>query len=71
MREVSADWLAANHWFVPYEEIAQTEVTREIPLKAEVRLHGGRTLAIQERMSSEFLTKDSRETVIGILHEVG
>lgn len=67
----AADALALLHWFIPYEEIATTTVTREVPLRAEVRLHDGRTLALQERMSSEFLSKNSREVVTGILRQVG
>ncbi|MFI6322435.1 M48 family metallopeptidase [Nonomuraea sp. NPDC050556] len=68
--QASADWLAANHRFIPYEEIAEASVTREIPLRAEIRLHDGGVLQVQERMSSEFLSKDSREIVISVLRQM-
>ncbi|MEV0588233.1 M48 family metallopeptidase [Nonomuraea sp. NPDC050310] len=66
-----AEELAAAHRFLPYEEIAQATVEREVPVKATLRLHDGQVLAVQERMASEFLAKDSRDVFLGILRGIG
>ncbi len=44
----SADELARQHRFLPYEEIARVTVARDIPLRAMLVLHGGRAVELQE-----------------------
>ncbi|MEU4554962.1 M48 family metallopeptidase [Micromonospora violae] len=63
--------LAARHTFLPYEEIVSVDVTREIPLKAELTMHDGRVLAIQELYSSELLEKQSRKTLLRVFGQIG
>jgi Zn-dependent protease with chaperone function len=62
--------LATQHTFVPYEEITSVTVTREIPLKAELTLHGGRTVALRELYSSELLEKRSRDTLLAVFQRI-
>ncbi|MFI7604177.1 M48 family metallopeptidase [Micromonospora sp. NPDC049366] len=62
--------LAATHPFLPYEEITSVEVTREVPLKATLTLHGGRTVAVQELYSSELLEKKSRDTLLAVFRRI-
>ncbi|WP_229400710.1 M48 family metallopeptidase [Micromonospora okii] len=63
--------LATRHTFVPYEEITSVAVRREVPLKAELTLHGGRTMAMQELYSSELLGKHSRDALLSVFHRIG
>lgn len=63
--------LATRHTFLPYEEITSVAVRREVPLKAELTLHGGRTLAMQELYSSELLGKESRDALLSVFHRIG
>ncbi|WP_119729136.1 M48 family metallopeptidase [Thermomonospora amylolytica] len=62
--------LAAEYRFLPYEDITDTEVTREVPTRATITLHDGRTLAVQERWNSEFATKNSRDVFLKVLGEL-
>ncbi|MGC4803634.1 M48 family metallopeptidase [Micromonospora sp. DT233] len=63
--------LATRHPFLPYEEITSVVVRREVPLKAELTLHGGRTMAMQELFSSEFLGKHSRDALVSLFRRIG
>ncbi|MFE3453936.1 M48 family metalloprotease [Nonomuraea sp. NPDC059194] len=71
VRSVPADELARMYRFIPYEDMASTQVTREVPLKATIGLHSGETLQLKEKMASEFLTKTCREDFAHILRQVG
>ncbi|MEU7801976.1 M48 family metallopeptidase [Micromonospora arborensis] len=62
--------LATRHTFLPYEEIVSVSVIREVPLKAELTLHGGRVVALQELMASEFLEKQSRNTLLQVFRRI-
>ncbi|WP_422736807.1 M48 family metallopeptidase [Micromonospora sp. WMMD729] len=62
--------LATRHTFLPYEEIASVDVKRQVPLKAELTLHDGRVVAMQELMSSELLEKQSRDTLLRVFGRI-
>ncbi|TDC82604.1 HtpX-like protease [Micromonospora sp. KC606] len=62
--------LAARHPFLPYEEITSVEVRRPVPLKAELTLHDGRVVAVQELYSSELLEKKSRDTLLEVFARI-
>ncbi|MET7667068.1 M48 family metallopeptidase [Micromonospora luteifusca] len=62
--------LAARHTFLPYEEIVSVNVIREVPLKAELTLHDGRVVALQELMASELLEKQSRNTLLKVFRRI-
>ncbi|MET8233946.1 M48 family metallopeptidase [Micromonospora sp. NPDC005298] len=62
--------LATAHTFLPYEEVASVDVKREVPLKAELTLHDGRVVALQELMASELLEKQSRNTLLRVFARI-
>ncbi|MEO3780432.1 hypothetical protein ABGB16_27180 [Micromonospora sp. B11E3] len=62
--------LASRHAFLPYEEVTSVTVKRQVPLKAELTLHGGRTVALQELYSSELLEKRSRDTLLAVFERI-
>ncbi|WP_433127103.1 M48 family metallopeptidase [Micromonospora sp. CA-240977] len=70
VESVSMAELTAGHTFLPYEEIVSVDVKREVPLKAEVTLHGGRVMAMQELMASELLEKQSRNTLLRVFRQI-
>ncbi|MBE1486374.1 M48 family metallopeptidase [Plantactinospora soyae] len=59
--------LASRHQFMPFEEVATATVRKQVPLKAELVLHDGRRVALQEGWSSELLEKHSRDTLLKAL----
>lgn len=61
--------LAANHRFVPYEEVATVSVTREVPVRAQIVLHDGTELSLQESWTGELLEKESRNTLLEVLRD--
>ncbi|HEX5542995.1 MAG TPA: M48 family metallopeptidase [Micromonospora sp.] len=63
--------LATQHRFLPFEEIASVTVTREVPLRAELALHDGSTLALKESWSGELLEKNSRDTLLKVFGSIG
>ncbi|MEH0935640.1 M48 family metallopeptidase [Micromonospora psammae] len=62
--------LATRHAFLPYEEIVSVDVKREVPLKAELSLHDGRVVTMQELMASELLEKQSRDTLLRVFRRI-
>ncbi|MFD6755699.1 MULTISPECIES: M48 family metallopeptidase [Micromonospora] len=62
--------LARWHQFLPYEEVTSVTVTREIPLKAEVTLHDGRVLALQELYGSILLERRSRDNLLRVFERI-
>ncbi|MFU8871949.1 M48 family metalloprotease [Micromonospora sp. SL4-19] len=62
--------LATRHPYLPYEEIASVEVTRQVPLKATLTLHDGRVVQVQELMASELLEKHSRDTLLRVFEQI-
>lgn len=59
--------IAAQHQFLPFEEVVSATVQKEVPLRAELVLHGGRRVALREAWSSELLEKESRDTLLKVL----
>jgi Zn-dependent protease with chaperone function len=59
--------LAARHRFLPFEEVASAGVAKRVPLRAELVLHDGRRIAVQETWSGEQLTKESRDVLLRVL----
>ncbi|HEY2950552.1 MAG TPA: M48 family metallopeptidase [Micromonosporaceae bacterium] len=59
--------LAEAYRFLPYEEVASASVAKRVPARADVVLHGGRTVALQETWGSELITKDSRDVLLEVL----
>jgi Zn-dependent protease with chaperone function len=59
--------LAARHRFLPYEEVASASVAKRVPLRAELVLHDGRRVDLQETWSGEQLTKESRDVLLKVL----
>ncbi|MFE9656103.1 M48 family metallopeptidase [Micromonospora sp. NPDC006431] len=62
--------LAARNPYLPYEEIRSAEVTKQVPLKATLTLHDGRTVQVQELMASELLEKHSRDTLLRVFAQI-
>lgn len=59
--------LASYHRFLAYEEIAVARVLKQIPVRAELTLHDGRTVSISEAWSGERLAKDSGDLLVAHL----
>ena len=62
--------LATRHPYLPYEEIRSVTVTKRVPLKAELTLHDGRAVQVQELMASELLEKHSRDTLLRVFQRI-
>jgi Zn-dependent protease with chaperone function len=69
LAENRADDLARAHRFVAYEEVAGAKVERSVPLRAELTLHDGRTLRIEERWTASKVGK-SADTMLEILNKL-
>ncbi|WP_213450373.1 M48 family metallopeptidase [Rhizomonospora bruguierae] len=61
--------LARLHRFVPFEEVAAARVVKNVPINVELTLHGGDTLTVKERWSSDTVGK-SRDTLEAILDRI-
>ncbi|WP_232234532.1 M48 family metallopeptidase [Actinoplanes sp. N902-109] len=61
--------LAARHRFVPYEELTGASITKRTPIRADLRLHNGTAVSLEERWAGEQLGK-SRDTLLTILDRV-
>ncbi|MEV6814172.1 M48 family metallopeptidase [Micromonospora sp. NPDC051296] len=62
--------LAAWHQFLPYEEVRSVTVTKEIPLKAELTLHDGRVMTMQELFGSVLLERRSRDNLLRVFERI-
>lgn len=62
--------LAGRHQFLPFEEFTGATVQKQVPLKAQIALHDGRTITLHEQWSSELLEKKSRDTLLEALQTV-
>ncbi|WP_433218129.1 M48 family metallopeptidase [Microtetraspora malaysiensis] len=63
--------LAEWYRFLSYEEIAAAKVTTETPLRADLTLHGGATVSIEQGWTGEEIDKGSRERLARVLAEIG
>jgi uncharacterized protein YcfJ len=61
--------LATRFRFVPYEEIAAATITKRTPVRGELRLHGGATIAIEERWTGDQLG-ESRDALLTVLDRI-
>jgi Zn-dependent protease with chaperone function len=58
--------LARLHRFVPFEEVVGVSIGRRVPVRAELRMHNGETLAMEQRWGGEKLGK-SDDTLLAVL----
>ena len=70
-RSTSADQLAKENHFLPYEEIATVEIQRNTPVKLALSLHNGTRVEFKERWDGEQLTKRCREVLLEVMGQVG
>jgi Zn-dependent protease with chaperone function len=56
--------LARQHRFVAFEDIATATVVKRVPLRAELVLHSGERLSVQEPWSGEQIDKTSRDELL-------
>jgi len=61
--------LAARFRFVPYEEIAAATISKRTPVRAELRMHDGATVAVEERWTGEQLG-ESRDALLSVLDRI-
>ncbi|WP_067509307.1 M48 family metallopeptidase [Actinoplanes sp. TFC3] len=61
--------LAAQNRFIPYEELRGAAITKRTPIRAELRLHDGSVVSLEERWSGEQLGK-SRDTLEKVLDRI-
>lgn len=59
--------LASYHRYLAFEEIAVARISKQVPVRAELTLHDGRTVSISETWSGERLAKDSSEVLVSHL----
>ncbi|GIJ10422.1 M48 family metallopeptidase [Micromonospora andamanensis] len=62
--------LATRHQFLPYEEMVSVNVSRQIPLKAELTLHDGRVIALKELYGSVLLERHSRDNLLRVFERI-
>ncbi|WP_246158599.1 M48 family metallopeptidase [Catellatospora sichuanensis] len=58
--------LAEMHRFLPYEEVREVTIVKQVPIRATIELHDGRSIELKESWTGEELHKKSRE----VLHQV-
>ncbi|WP_240670506.1 M48 family metallopeptidase [Actinoplanes solisilvae] len=61
--------LARIYRFVPFEEVASTKIVKAVPINAELTLHDGSTVKVQERWGSDVIG-ESRDTLEGVLNRI-
>ncbi|GAA2493364.1 M48 family metallopeptidase [Winogradskya humida] len=61
--------LAARFRFIPFEEAGGATITKRTPIRAELRLHDGTVVTMEERWSGDQLGK-SRDTLVEILERI-
>jgi Zn-dependent protease with chaperone function len=71
VRGAPAAELARAHRFLPFEDVASTTVTKRVPTRAELHLHDGRTVELNETWGSELIVKDSRDVLLDVLASLG
>jgi hypothetical protein len=63
-RSAPVEELARQHRFLAYEDVAAVTVTKQVPVRLEVRLYDGRTVTLVEAWTGESLTKHCRENLM-------
>jgi len=69
LRSGPVEELATRYRFLPYEEVAAATITKRTPVRAELRMHDGGTVALEERWTGEQLG-DSREALLSVLDRI-
>ncbi|GAA4933809.1 M48 family metallopeptidase [Actinoplanes utahensis] len=62
--------LAQHYRFLPYEEVTGARITKNVPIQAEIDLHGGVTVHLKGRWTGEALGK-SQDTLEAVLKSLG
>lgn len=62
--------LAAQHRFLPYEDVVAARLVKETPVRAEFVLHNGQTVDIREGWISEMISGDCREVFTKVVGEL-
>ncbi|BCB80446.1 M48 family metallopeptidase [Phytohabitans flavus] len=65
----SANEIAKQHRYLAYEEITSVAITKNVPLRADLTLHGGQKVAVREGWISELIAKNSRDVLTGALRQ--
>ena len=63
VRSGSVAELASLSWFLPYEEVAAATVVKKTPIRVDLTLRDGRTVAVHEAWSGDRLTRDSADAL--------
>ncbi|GIG09962.1 Zn-dependent protease [Catellatospora coxensis] len=58
--------IAEMNRFVPYEEVRKVTIVKQVPIRATIELHDGRSIELKESWTGDELHKKSRE----VLHQV-
>lgn len=70
VRGIGIEELARHNTFIAFEEVRDASVGKSVPIRAELHLHDGSTVSIEERWSSEQLGK-SRNALEQVLLRIG
>ncbi|GAA1739198.1 M48 family metalloprotease [Luedemannella helvata] len=62
-RSAPVSELAAKSWFLPYEEIATARLVKNTPIRVDLTLHDGRTVAVHEAWTGDRLARDSDDAL--------
>jgi hypothetical protein len=62
--------LAKQHPFLPFENIKKVTIAKQVPLRATLELHNGKTFDLKESWSGDELGKQSREVLTNIFKQI-
>src|SRR5262249_57146903 len=48
--------LARQYQFLPYENIARADIVKRVPMRFQITLHSGQTVAIHTQLTADHLT---------------
>jgi Zn-dependent protease with chaperone function len=66
---VTPERLAEMHRFIAFEEMTAVTFTKRIPVRAQITLHGGTTVTVEERWTGYTLA-DSQDTLRAVLDRI-
>lgn len=70
LRSAPVEELARRNRFLPFEEIAAVEITKQVPLRATLTLRDGSRTELKEGWTSDLLAKDSRDVLVQIFGSI-
>lgn len=70
LRSAPIGELAQRYQFLPFEEIVSVTITKQVPVRANLVLRNGQTVELKEGWTSDLLSKDSRDTLVGIFNSI-